>query len=181
MSEHARGFPRGDCLAPTDPALLKTPLVFIYEDHLREREICAMLDRVAANEPPGPTDLEQMLAFLGTEMPLHLEDEEQDLFPLLRRRCEPEDQIERVIARLSSDHRHSNADTPKVVAILDAIKAGGAKPDDDARSFLAEYATHARRHLVLENALILPFSRLRLTRDDLETLRLRMTRRRGLD
>jgi hemerythrin-like domain-containing protein len=49
------------------------------------------------------------------------------------------------------------------------------------RTRLARFAGHARRHLILENAIILPFARLRLTRHDLETLRLRMMQRRGLD
>ena len=185
MSRHPGAFARSNCLTPTDPALLATPLSFIHEDHLREREICALLDGIADAQPPETAaaiaeNRANALGFLRVELPLHLEDEDQDLFPLLRRRCARDDDIDRILARLSTDHRHANADTPKVIALLDMLDIGSHGLTADDRLFLHTYAAHARRHLLLENALILPFSRLRLTAGDLESLRLRMTQRRGL-
>lgn len=181
MSNHARHLKRGGCHGPTNVALLGNPLDFFHEDHLREREICTTLDRIVATEKPDADDVIQALAFLREELPLHLEDEEQDLFPLLKRRCEREDEIERAIARLTRDHEHANEDTPVVVEILGRLETSQKLLSKDERAKLVDYAAHARRHLILENAIILPFAKLRLTKTDLETLTLRMMQRRGLD
>lgn len=181
MVNHIPNQKRGDCLTPTTLDLLGNPLDFIHEDHLREREICAMIDRIVDAEDPDRDQARLILSFLREELPLHLEDEEQDLFPLLRRRCETEDEIDKAIQRLETDHRHADEDTPGVIAILAALEAGERQPSDDDQSVLVRYAGHARRHLILENAIILPFAKLRLTEGDLGTLRLRMMQRRGLD
>ncbi|MBD3679022.1 MAG: hemerythrin domain-containing protein [Rhodobacteraceae bacterium] len=181
MGTHLSDHNRGDARSPTPPDLLGSPLDFLYEDHLREREICALLDGIVASGTSDPENVAEALSFLREELPLHLEDEEQDLFPLLRRRCAPEDEIERAITRLTSDHRHAEQDTAKVIAILSDLETGPGDLADEARGALADYAVHARRHLILENAIILRFARLRLTESDLQSLCLRMMQRRGLD
>jgi len=172
----------GSCLPPTDFALLADPLEFIAEDHLREREICAVLDRFADLTPEDavadPGDLQRCRAFLATELPLHLADEEEDLFPLMRRCCDAEDEIDRVIQRLLSDHGHAMKDTPEVLEVLQQIETRA--PETAESLLLMTYASQARRHLILENAVILPIARLRLRESDLETLRLRMMQRRGV-
>lgn len=155
------------------------PLDYLQEDHQREREVCDLLDALAEAETPDPDTAAQAAEFLRHALPLHLEDEEEDLFPLLKRRCQPDDEIDKAIARLREDHVHAGEDTPQIVDLLDALDRRA--PTAAERDMLRRYATHARRHLGLENAIILPFARLRLTGDDLETLRLRMLQRRGLD
>ena len=181
MRNHPPTLKRGDCLQPTDLALLGTPLEFIHEDHLREREICATLDRIAAAPSPDPGDVACAAKFLQDELPLHLQDEEEDLFPLLKRRCEPEDEIGKVIDRLLKDHGHAHVDTPAVLVILSGLKQDDSGFGPEERAILGDYTAHARHHLILENAIILPFARLRLTKSDLETLTLRMGQRRQTD
>lgn len=169
---------RGGCLAPTDFALLADPLEFIAEDHLREREVCAALDRIATAPQPSAQDVASALAFLGKELPLHLSDEEEDLFPLMRRCCLPEDEIGRMINRLVQDHHHASVDTPEVISLLEGL--GSAEVTEQERQLLRRYSSYARRHLILENAVVLPIARLRLSESDLESLRLRMMQRRGI-
>lgn len=181
MTDPANGLKRGECRTPTDLRLLGNPLEFIHEDHLREREICSELDLLAQSELPDPDLAGQVLTFLKDELPLHLEDEEQDLFPLLKRRCAAEDEIDKAIRRLSSDHEHADEDTPKVLDVLQKMASEAQGTPERERGMLTRYASHARRHLILENAIILPIAKLRLTEGDLETLRLRMMQRRGLD
>lgn len=181
MKTPARALKRGDCLSPTNPALLENPLDFIHEEHLREREICTQLALLAGAQTPQADTAAAIVGFLRDELPLHLADEEEDLFPLLRRRCLPEDEIDTAIRRLTSDHRHADDDTPRVIADLEELSAGACALPEEMRDRFASYAGHARRHLILENAIILPFARLRLTARDIETLRLRMMQRRGLD
>ena len=180
MRSHADTGRRSDCLRPTDPELLSDPLAFFHEDHLREREICAMLERIATADVPRSFEVTHVLGFLRDELPLHLEDEEQDLFPLLRRRCEPPDEIGKAIDRLVGDHRRSDAQTPPVEAALARLERGGEGLSPDERERVVAYVGHTRNHLIFENAIILPFARLRLTDSDLHTLSLRMRQRRGL-
>ena len=181
MCKHVRHRNRGQCLAPTAVALLGTPLEFIHEDHLRERQVCALIDDIAQDTVPDNDAIFAVLSFLCNELPLHLRDEEEDLFPLLRRRCAPEDEIEKLIKKLHTDHAHADEDTPQIVAVLEELANETRAPDAHERAELLAFASHARRHLIFENAIILPFARLRLTDIDLETLRIRMCQRRGLD
>jgi len=166
---------------PFEAARLGNPLDFLCEAHAREREVCALLDRLAVAERPDRAAAGRALAFLQHELPLHVADEEDDLFPLLRRRCEPADQIDAVIARLTSDHREVGGCAPEILGHLHQIEDGGPRLLDDARAALARYAAQTRYHLIFENAVILPFARLRLTKRDLESLRLRMLQRRGYE
>ncbi|MCI2399615.1 hemerythrin domain-containing protein [Aliiroseovarius subalbicans] len=159
---------------------LGNPLEFLYLDHLQEREICAVLDRISNALAVDPDDVSDVLAFLREVLPFHLADEEEDLFPLLRKRCEAEDEIDKAIHRLLSDHSHAAEDTPDVITILERHAAGGCELEEGERMALKQYASHARRHLVLENAIILPIAKLRLNEEDLDRLRHGMLERRGL-
>lgn len=179
MGKHVRHLYRGDGLTPTAASLLAQPLDFIHQDHLREREICTQIDRLAQ---AGSARIARVIhGFLTRELPLHIQDEEQDLFPLVRRRCTPEDQMDKVIARLHRDHDHAAIDTPKICALLRDVADTGRVPDEPEQRDLRSFAKQSRRHLILENAIILPFARLRLTDTDLLTLRIRMQQRRGID
>jgi hemerythrin-like domain-containing protein len=177
MSRQGSGTARGEHLGPTNPRLLGNPIDFIAEDHMRERAICAMIDKIAAAEQPDRDDCDHVLAFLREELPLHLADEDEDLFPMMRARCEPDDEIDIIIDRLQSDHGHALTDTPDVVALL----RRGSELPDDGRARLTDFATHSRRHIIVENAIILPIARARLSKDDLDIMRLHMLKRRGLD
>ena len=159
---------------------LGNPLDFIVEDHMREREVCALFDKLVATLPVSKSERRMMLAFLNEQLPQHLADEEIDLFPLMLERCDPEDEIERVIDRLESDHEHAIADASVIAEILAENELDGGALSDLARAQMTDFARHARRHLILENAILLPIARVRLTRDDLETMRSHMIERRDL-
>lgn len=171
----------GDGLSVTDPNLLGRPLDFIAQDHYRERTICSVLDHIALPDASMPEVLDGVLNFLSLELPLHLMDEECDLFPLMRRRCPPEDEINAVIKRLLSDHRHAERDTPTIQEILRTLRTEDRSATIVEAQLISDYATHARRHLIVENAIILPLARARLTATDIDTLRLCMRRRRGIE
>ncbi len=181
MTGKGAGHQRGDTLGPTDPRLLGNPLDFIAEDHLRERQICAEMDQLAKSRPNDPDLLADILNFLTEELPMHLADEEQDLFPMMIARCDAEDEIERVISRLQGDHRHAKADTDMLTQALRAAHEAQTPIDDDAAIRLSDFAGKARRHLILENAVILPIARKRLKPRDLDQMRANMMARRGLD
>nr|WP_306265723.1 hemerythrin domain-containing protein [Pararhizobium sp. IMCC3301] len=160
---------------------LENPLDFIADDHMREREVCALIDRLVATFPVDNAERQMMLTFLKEQLPQHLADEEIDLFPLLLKRCDPEVEIDCVIDKLESDHVHALADAPAIVALIEANEPGDAAFADSACAQMTEFANHARRHLILENAIILPIARARLTKGDLEIMRSHMLERRRPD
>lgn len=170
---------RGSRDAPTDPKLLANPLVFISEDHLRERQICAVMATLATvptfDRQTGLT----VLRFLNEELNVHMRDEEEDLFPLLARRCTAEDAIEGAIARIKTDQAEAMRLLPDVRAALSGCLDTGCDLTAEDRAMLIGFSGHIRRHLVAENAILLPIARARLTKADLARLSLQMLSRRG--
>ena len=170
---------RGDCSEPTSLAILAQPLEFIHDDHLRERHICTMIDEIAQRRAEEGA-VRAVLNFLTHELPLHLQDEEEDIFPLLMQRCEPEDEIERAISELTVDHAHAGADIPKIVEILERLEVQDTEPNESESMALTHFTAHSRRHLILKNAVILPLARARLTDADLNNLSIQMCQRRSV-
>lgn len=171
---------RGSGQVPTDTCLLARPLDFISEDHLRERQICAEIDGLVAtvvfNRQAGVT----VLRFLNEELGVHLRDEVEDLFPVLARRCTEADAIDTVLGRIRQDQDQALSLLPSVRgAIANCLDAGADLSSED-REVLACFAAHVRRHLVAENAILLPIARVRLTRGDLRRLAGHMRSRRGI-
>lgn len=171
---------RGSGLSPTDPTLIATPLDFISEDHLRERQICAVIDGLATSAGFDRRAAQSVLRFLNEELNVHIRDEVEDLFPLLAQRCKPEDAIECAIARIRSDQNEATRLLPEVRATLARCLDAGCDLSAEDSDMLMRFAGHVRRHLVAENAILLPIARARLTRRDLRTLSQHMRTRRGL-
>jgi hemerythrin-like domain-containing protein len=165
---------------PTSPRLLASPLDFISEDHLRERQICAVIDELATADVLGRQAATTVLRFLNEELNVHIRDEMDDLFPLLVRRCNVEDAIEGVIDRIRVDLDDAMRLLPQVRAMLAACLDSGSDLTAKERAVLSRFVGHVRRHLVAENAILLPIARARLTRADLQILSKHMRSRRGL-
>lgn len=172
---------RGDGLSPTDLRQIGDPLDFIAADHLRIRAMCGELDRLAGAAHLTADEAAAMLSFLTEELPLLVADEDEDLLPLLMRRSMPEDDMPRLKLRLDQEHTRIVANLPEVIGTFERLAETGGAIDDLLVYRLSDFAGHMRRHLILENAILLPFARLRLTASDLETLTRRMLARRGLD
>ena len=171
---------RGSGDKPTSKRLLASPLDFISEDHLRERQVCAVIDGLAMTDVLSRQAATTVLRFLNEELNVHLRDEMDDLFPLLARRCTAEDAIEGVIDRIRADQDEAMRLMPQVRAMLAACLDSGADLSAKERALLSEFAGHVRRHLVAENAILLPSARARLTQADLRLLTKHMRSRRGL-
>lgn len=114
-----------------------------------------------------------------------MSDEEEDLFPLLQRRCAPEAVSGRPIDRPKADHCRIAGDIAAAVDILDRVGTRARTGNDAALTraepaLLTRCAARLRHHPILENAIPMPFARRRLTADDTESARSRMMQRRGL-
>lgn len=162
--------------------LLSEPLEWFFAEHFRHRQLCDLIDTVAAAVVFDGERITRIVEFLRNDMPLHFIDEEEDLFPLLRRRCLPEDELEVVLGRLSAEHRN-DIESARVVRMhlehcLEQRMAPGLDPEK--RKTMQAFAAHERRHLGLENAVVLPIARLRLTPADMTNLSKRLAARRGI-
>ena len=175
--------PRRDGCIPPPQALaeLDRPLEYIFVDHHRHRAACMALRGFADLRQAERAEADQMIAFLSADMPLHHEDEEADLYPALRRRAEPTDELGPVLARLIQDHRNGERMADSVVDAL-----GSRLAEDPVRIGLATveliqaYAALEDRHLAIENAVVLVIARIRLKRVDLRAVSRGMKARRGV-
>ncbi len=169
-------------IEPLPPELIHEPLNWLFAEHYRHRQLCQLIERVGNATVLLSDEAHEILAFLRHDMPLHVIDEEDDLFPLLRRRCLPADELDAVLGALSAEH-HDDLDRARtLIAALERALADGQPPghDREARRFFTEFARHERRHIALENAVVLPIARLRLTAADLRSLSVRLAARRGV-
>ncbi|WP_108663786.1 hemerythrin domain-containing protein [Acuticoccus kandeliae] len=166
---------------PTDLRLLENPLDFIKEGHMRMRAMCEVVEMVAASEMPDPVVVSDLLRFLDREVGLLIQDEDDDLRELLAARCEPEDDIETTLRRVEAEHRVLKKMIPALLATLRAMHEERRRATPGEAELQRVFASLLRRHLIVENAIVLPMARARLTENDLAVLRSNMIRRREED
>jgi len=159
-----------DCAAdlwriePMPAGPIDDPLAFILAEHRRQREAAAILLMIADGELDR-RGVGGLVRFLETDFLRHLADEEEVLFPALRRACPPADAIDGLTARLSEEHRQETSLGEDVIDILNGLLSGVAL-STSARKRLRHFSEHVRQHLALENAILLPIARVRLTEAD---------------
>ena len=170
--------------SPTDPAgiaLLDQPLDYLLADHLRHRAISATLRGFADHHAASRADADRVIAYLTQDLRLHHEDEDLDLYPALRRRARPADELGPVLARLTEDHRQGE---PMIDTIVDALSARPAadpvRIDTGTGELIQAYTAMEHRHRAIENAVVLAIARIRLTRADLKPISRAMKARRGI-
>jgi iron-sulfur cluster repair protein YtfE (RIC family) len=162
-------------------AVERNPLDWFAREHEHHREMCAEMRELASSQTFDRAALVAMAEFVERELAQHLMDEEQELFPLLTRRAEPDDGAEEVLQRLRGEHRHDRDQAQAVAVHLRRCLDERRAPGEDALASLAlaSFATHELTHLALENAVVLPLARLRLSARDLSGLRRRLAQKRA--
>ena len=165
---------------PTE--LMSEPLDWFFAEHYRHRQFCKLVNEVALAHVFDGERISLLVNFLRFDLPLHIIDEEQDLFPLLRRRALPEDDVENVLGLLSAEHKADALQAAEVRRLLEDSLDRQAAPgmDPASRKALQAFSSQELRHLALENAVVLPIARLRLTTKDLGGMSRRLAARRGL-
>ena len=160
----------------------RDPLELVHSEHLMMREVLDSIDRLVL-EPRwrSPDSVLSIYGYLRDEYLSHHSDEDEELFPLLRKRAEAEDRIDEILDRLEVDHATGDGLIHRVLGILKAIVESDAPLLDEDFETLRFFAASERRQLVVENAIVLPIARARLTKADLEKIYKEMLARRGLD
>jgi hemerythrin-like domain-containing protein len=157
------------------------PLDALLAEHFRQRSMCDLLDRLA-EDPAEPRSAELarcILTYLREQLPLHVLDEERDLFQMLRDRTLAAEAIEDAFAQLRREHAEDERVAALVMSGLEKL-AAGEQPEDAAEfgNAARAFAEAQRRHVAFENSSIIPLARSRLTRKDLSRLARRMAARR---
>lgn len=172
--------PPSALVEPMPRSLLDEPLEYIFADHFRHRRVCATLKRCAADGEATLLEADAVGRFLRRDLVWHHGDEDEDLFPALRRRSLPQDDLIAALDRLEADHRRSEPLAEAIVASLaGATDATGIRLTSGARRTMDAYAADEQRHLAIENGIVLAIARIRLTRGDLQRMSEAMKRRRG--
>jgi hemerythrin-like domain-containing protein len=163
--------------------LLREPLDYMFADHYRQRMVCDMLDELRTEVESGGCipGSDVINLYLENDLAFHIADEEESLFPRLRDRCLPEDQLEGVIDILSEEHAKDDLLSTGLKQQLEALAKSGVPQDRDWFIKLsATYVEAQRRHLTWENGVLLPLARKRLNAQDLAELGREMAARRGV-
>ncbi len=161
------------------------PLELLQACHGRVEQQCATLEKLIAHvgRHGGDAAASQaaagILKYFRQAAPLHHQDEEENLFPLLLARLDGgHAALADLPALLERQHRALDALWARFEGMLDLLAQGrsAALPADLAAEFIARN----RVHLDLENSRILPAARRLLTAADLAELGQAMRARRGL-
>ncbi len=158
------------------------PIEFLYHDHARIRMCCERLVELgdSLDADSASATAAWILDCLENEVPLHLADEEEDLFPLLKRRSRSDGRIMSILKLLCAEHQHDIECGRSLMEALRLIACGG-QPLDPAmfRDYVHAYAMLQRRHHAMENSDVLPLAAERLTPEDLRELGRKMAARRS--
>ncbi len=161
--------------------LLGEPLEYMFADHFRQRVVLATLQHFAEEASASRADADTIATFLTRDLVLHHADEEEDLFPLVRLRALPEDELGTLLARLGEDHHRSKA---MIEDITGALMKHPAEKAVYLRTricrLIQAYVASENRHLAVENSVLLAIARIRLTPKDQKAISRGMKVRRGV-
>lgn len=146
-------------------------LEMLAQAHRGQRATLDALDAVARADAPDLVRCAALATTLVADLRLHLRDEEDGLFPLLRRRAQPDDALPETLARLSQEHRALERAARAARAALTALAEA---PSDLDRATVIAYAEAKRRHVMFEAAVVATLARARLTAADCAALARRL-------
>lgn len=162
-----------------DPS--QDPIEFILEEHDRQLEICGRLESLitASDSEPSAQWAASSLEYLSEDLPVHIEDEERDLFPMLAARREHDQDLPVILDQLVSEHELDRGLVEPIMEDLRHIAEGRILTDSRRFCMYVRTFTEAmRRHLNWENRVVLPLARRVLSEEDRAHLRDRIAGRR---
>lgn len=145
---------REDVFGSLDASLLDDPLGFLSAEHARQRAVLGHLERLARiRAGPARTAMARALAgWLLRDLPLHLRDEEESIYPRLP--TEASD----LAGSLAGENRTAAGLRAQLHAELLRI-ARGQEPSEPFASAALRFAAAYRRHLALEDGELMPAAR----------------------
>jgi hemerythrin-like domain-containing protein len=150
------------------------PIEFILEEHDRQLEVCVRLEDLvsASDSDPKAHWAASLLEYLTKDLPIHIEDEERDLFPLLASRQEHDQDLPVILDQLMSEHELDRGLIEPIVEDLRHIAEGSVLVDSGRFCmYVRTFTVAMRRHLNWENRVVLPLARRVLSKEDRALLR----------
>ena len=161
--------------------IARNPLDLLAQAHAVQDQMCDALERIA-DGLPDEVDRRlcaQVASCLQFDLPVHHHDEEEALFPLLRKRARPEDGLDKILERLAAEHSSDNDFAAEIAEALEKLGQGGRPANPEMLGYMLRgFFERYRRHVHWENTLVMPLARLRLTPEDLDVLQAQMNQNR---
>jgi len=144
------------------------------------QQVAALLDRPL--EGGGRTALDASLRYFREAAPKHTADEEESLFPRLRKVNHPEVEAAiKMLDPLEKEHQHANALHSIVEQLGRKLLSEGILSPDDMRRFresVAELASIYKEHIRIEDEVVFPVAGRLLAANDKAAIAEEMARRR---
>ena len=153
--------------------LQRNPLDTLAQDHVQQAGLCDILEQIADSLPADMdrVDCREAALALRLDLPLHHQDEEDGLFPLLRRHAEQSENLAAIMARLSSEHAADEGFAEELSEQLESLAHGDSPSNPEALGYMLRgFFESYRRHIYWENEILLPLARETLTETDLDEL-----------
>ncbi|MCW8914450.1 MAG: hemerythrin domain-containing protein [Magnetovibrio sp.] len=164
--------------------LLLEPIEYLFADHCRQREMCRAIKALAQISNFDEDALQSaklILNYLENDFSNHMEDEEQNLFPLLQARCAPEDRFTEILHVLQTEHQRDLFLFKDICQGIRQITQGKTLSElPDFQSSARLFAETHLAHLNWENTVVLDLARVRLNKDDQYALARGMAARRNI-
>ena len=159
------------------------PLEMLAACHERIEDTLATLERLgrhletSGNDAEARAAAQAVLRYFDTSGALHHQDEDDDLFPLLRERAGElgRSEISAVIEELEREHHTMAAQWQRLRESLVRVNGGASGIDGED---VARFAWLYRRHMEREGIAVMPFAREVLREDERGALGRRMAQRR---
>jgi len=164
------------------------PIELMMDCHRRIEHFLGVLQKVAARYPDQPLDsqgreaLETTLNYFRSAAPRHTADEEQSLFPRMRRLDRP--QVKQAMAeidRLESDHRKAEAAHARLDELGRQWLDDGTLTGEslaEFRGLLDELATAYGEHIPIEDESVFVLAKRTLSDEQLQAVGQEMKQRR---
>ncbi len=168
-------------IEPIPLTLIDAPLDYLGPSTFASALFCGALKRFARAGHAPRAEADRVTAFLDRDLPLHHEDEDEDLFP----RCAAARSL-RTIWGLFSRGSRTTIVSPTAWSPTSRRRSRPHQPrpvrlDQDARRrFMQAFAASEHRHLAMENGIVMALARVRLKHSDLKMMSRQMRLRRGL-
>lgn len=168
----------GNTNAPT----FDSPLDMLHACHERIMDQCATLQKLMSHLPMHGCDTQAQQAaqaimrYFDTAGKFHHQDEEVDLFPLLRD-CN-NDEANKLADRLQDEHLYLDEVWMNLRARLQDIAEGKLAALE--RTLVGDFSLAYGRHVMLENTKLLPLAARLLNEQQLQNIGKNMAARRGV-
>jgi hemerythrin-like domain-containing protein len=135
-----------------DPGLVTDPLAYLAAEHARQRALLGHLERLAGERTRPRIPMARALgAWFACELPLHLRDEEESIYPRLQEGARD------LTLSLVAENLAMAELRDGIRAALAAIASGGRAPEGFAAAAL-EFVARYRRHLAVEERNVMPWA-----------------------